>query len=264
MDAGPLRREDEAGGVSVLTLADAATRNSLSEAMLAALADAFAVIETDRAVRCVVLAAEGSVFSSGHHLGEMQAHRNDPDGGRTYVEGLFARCAVVMTSIARLRAPVIAAVEGLATAAGCQLVATCDLAVAARSAGFAAPGGKGGWFCHTPMVAIARDIGRKHAAELAYTGDVITADKALEWGLVNQVVPDADLDTAVADLLARATRGSRSSKALGKLTLHQQLAMSQDAAYQLAVQVMADSSQTAAAQEGMTAFLEKRSPRWPD
>jgi enoyl-CoA hydratase/carnithine racemase len=169
-----------------------------------------------------------------------------------------------MLGLARLPVPVVACVQGIATAAGCQLVASCDLAVAVDEATFATPGGRGGWFCHTPMVAIARDIGRKHAAELAYTGDVITADKALEWGLVNQVVPDADLDTAVADLLARATRGSRSSKALGKLTLHQQLAMSQDAAYQLAVQVMADSSQTAAAQEGMTAFLEKRSPRWPD
>jgi enoyl-CoA hydratase/carnithine racemase len=219
------------GDVTTITMNRPGRRNALSHAHLRDLLAAFTAAAASDATG-LILAGAGPVFSAGHDFADIAGA--EPAA----VRSLLDTCV--------------------------QLVATCDLAVAARSAGFAAPGGKGGWFCHTPMVAIARDIGRKHAAELAYTGDVITADKALEWGLVNQVVPDADLDTAVADLLARATRGSRSSKALGKLTLHQQLAMSQDAAYQLAVQVMADSSQTAAAQEGMTAFLEKRSPRWPD
>ena len=232
-------------------------RNALSLEHMRELIAAFRAVGESDALG-IVLAGNGPVFSAGHDFADVA------DADLSAVRSLLLTCTELMTLMQQVPQPVVARVHGLATAAGCQLVASADLAVASEEAGFAAPGGKGGWFCHTPMVAIARDIGRKHAAELAYTGDVITADKALEWGLVNQVVPDADLDTAVADLLARATRGSRSSKALGKLTLHQQLAMSQDAAYQLAVQVMADSSQTAAAQEGMTAFLEKRSPRWPD
>ena len=245
------------GDVTTITMNRPGRRNALSHAHLRDLLAAFTAAAASDATG-LSLAGAGPVFSAGHDFADIAGA--EPAA----VRSLLDTCVELMDLIQAVPQPVVARVHGLATAAGCQLVATCDLAVAARSAGFAAPGGKGGWFCHTPMVAIARDIGRKHAAELAYTGDVITADKALEWGLVNQVVPDADLDTAVADLLARATRGSRSSKALGKLTLHQQLAMSQDAAYQLAVQVMADSSQTAAAQEGMTAFLEKRSPRWPD
>jgi enoyl-CoA hydratase/carnithine racemase len=152
----------------------------------------------------------------------------------------------------------------LATAAGCQLVATCDLAVAAESAGFAAPGGKGGWFCHTPMVAIARNVGRKRAAELAFTGDTISAAQAFDWGLVNRVVLDSELDAAVRELLGRATRGSRSSKALGKTTLYDQISLGQADAYQLATQVMAESSQSVTAREGMAAFLGKREPRWTD
>ena len=159
---------------------------------------------------------------------------------------------------------VLARVHALATAAGCQLVASCDLAVAAESAGFAAPGGKGGWFCHTPMVAIARDVGRKRAMELALTGDVIDAATALDWGLVNRVVPDADLDDAVADLMARATRGSRASKAWGKQTMHAQLGRPERDAYTTAVEVMAAASQLPGAVEGMSAFLGKRRPVWPD
>jgi enoyl-CoA hydratase/carnithine racemase len=142
-------------------------------------------------------------------------------------------------------------------------VASCDLAVAADTAAFAAPGGKGGWFCHTPMVAIARNVGRKRAAELALTGDPISAQQALDWGLVNAVAPAAGLDEAVASLLGRATRGSRASKALGKTTLYAQLSLGQDDAYRLAIEVMAASSQTDAAREGMAAFLEKRPAVWP-
>jgi len=158
---------------------------------------------------------------------------------------------------------VIARVHGLATAAGCQLVATCDLAVAAWNAGFAAPGGKGGWFCHTPMVPVARNVGRKRAMELALTGDVIDAATALEWGLVNRAVPNEELEKATRELLERATRGSRRSKALGKQAMYAQLGHPEADAYTYAVEVMAAASQTPEAQEGIRAFLDKRAPEWP-
>jgi enoyl-CoA hydratase/carnithine racemase len=158
----------------------------------------------------------------------------------------------------------MARVHGLATAAGCQLVASCDLAVAAESAGFATPGGKFGWFCHTPMVAVARNVGRKRAMEMALTGEVIDAATALDWGLVNRVVPDADLDDAVNDLMDAATRGSRASKALGKQTLYAQLDRPEREAYEIALTVMADASQTPGASEWTASFLEKRPPVWTD
>jgi enoyl-CoA hydratase/carnithine racemase len=169
-----------------------------------------------------------------------------------------------MRTIQSVPQVVIARVHGLATAAGCQLVASCDLAVAARSAGFALPGGKGGWFCHTPAVPVARAVGRKRLMELALTGDVIDAATALDWGLVNRVVPDDELDDAVAELLGRATQGSRASKALGKQILYAQLDRPELDAYTIALEAMAAASQTPAAREGMAAFLEKRKPDWRD
>jgi enoyl-CoA hydratase/carnithine racemase len=169
-----------------------------------------------------------------------------------------------MCTIQSVSQVVLARVHGLATAAGCQLVASCDLAIAAHSAGFALPGGKGGWFCHTPAVPVARTIGRKRLMELALTGDAIDAPTALDWGLVNEVVPDEDLDKAVAHLLARATRGSRASKAMGKQTLYAQLDRPEADAYAIALEVMASASQLPGAHEGMAAFLEKRPPVWPD
>jgi enoyl-CoA hydratase/carnithine racemase len=157
---------------------------------------------------------------------------------------------------------VVAVSPKLATAAGCQLVATADLAVASEDAGFAAPGGKGGWFCHTPMVAIARNVGRKRAAELAMSGDVIDARTALDWGLVNRVVPAARLDSAVHDLLERVTRGSAQSKGIGKQALYAQIDLDQPKAYAYAVEVMAATGQLPEAREWMRAFLEKRKPNW--
>ena len=154
--------------------------------------------------------------------------------------------------------------DGLATAAGCQLVASCDLAVAAESAAFALPGGKGGWFCHTPAVPVARAIGRKRLMEMALTGDPVDARTAEHWGLVNRVVPDDQLDTAVTELLHRATRGSRQSKALGKQVLYAQLDRPESDAYTIAAEAMAAASQTPQAREGMAAFLEKRPPVWPE
>ena len=204
----------------------------------------------------MILAAAGPVFSAGHDFADMAGADL-----RTARE-LLLLCTDVMTRLGEIPQIVLARVHGLATAAGCQLVAACDLAVAGASAGFAAPGGKGGLFCHTPMVAVARNIGRKRAAELAFTGDVIDAATAAEWGLVNRVVPDDELEEAARALLLRACRGSAYSKRLGKATLYAQMDLPQPEAYRLAVEVMAAATQTADAQEGMASFLEKRPPLW--
>jgi enoyl-CoA hydratase/carnithine racemase len=250
-------RVERTGDTVCITMARPSRRNALSRDHLTELLAAFTEAGTTDATG-IVLAGEGPVFSAGHDFADV--------AGRPLAEvrSLLALCTELMRTIQEVPQVVVARVHALATAAGCQLVASCDLAVAAESAGFAAPGGKGGWFCHTPMVAIARNVGRKRAMEMALTGDVIDARTALEWGLVNRVVPDAGLDTAVSDLLSRATRGSRASKAWGKQTLYAQLDRPERDAYDIAVPVMAAASQQAGAQEGMAAFLEKRSPVWPD
>jgi enoyl-CoA hydratase/carnithine racemase len=244
-------------GSVTITMNRPQRRNALSLDHLRDLITAFRMVG-DSDAPGVILAGNGPVFSAGHDFADIAT------SDLAAVRAVLDTCLELMELIQSVPQPVIARVHGLATAAGCQLVATCDLAVAAASAGFAAPGGKGGWFCHTPMVAIGRTVGRKRAAELALTGDAITAEQALDWGLVNQVVPDADLDSAVRELLTRATRGSRVSKALGKRTLYQQLSLPQAEAYHLATEVMAESSQTPAARESMAAFLTKRSPEWTD
>ena len=243
--------------VATITMNRPERRNALSLGHLRDLISAFTKVGAGDTAG-IVLAGSGPVFSAGHDFADVLG------ADLTEVRELLDTCRELMDLIQSVPQPVVARVHGLATAAGCQLVATCDLAVAADTAGFAAPGGKGGWFCHTPMVAIARNVGRKRAAELALTGDVITAEQALEWGLINRAVPAADLDTAVHDLLTRATRGSRSSKALGKATLWEQLDLPQDDAYRLATRVMAESSQSPAATEGISAFLAKRTPNWTD
>ena len=240
-----------------ITMTRGPKRNALSREHLTQLLTALTAAGESDATG-IVLAAEGPVFSAGHDFGDVV--------GRPVAEvrSLLLLCTELMETIQSVPQVVVARVHALATAAGCQLVASCDLAVAAESAGFAAPGGKGGWFCHTPMVAIARNVGRKRAMELALTGDVIDARTALDWGLVNRVVPDADLDDAVDDLLARATRGSRASKAWGKQTMYAQLDRPERDAYGIAVEVMAAASQLDGAREGMTSFLEKRRPVWSD
>ena len=194
------------------------------------------------------------MFSAGHNFGDM--------AGATYDEArhVFDVCTRMMTAFQSVPQVVIARVHALATAAGCQLVASCDLAVAAASAGFAIPGGKGGLFCTTPLVAVARSIGRKRALEMAFTGDAIDAATAAEWGLINRAVPDDELDAAVDDLLGRATRGSAASKALGKRAFYTQIDMDQARAYEYASNVMAAAVTTAPAQEGIAAFLAKRPP----
>jgi len=243
------------GETARITLNRPERRNALPESMLRELLDAFEQVGASDATG-IILAAEGPVFCSGHDFADV--HGRDHASSRD----LLQLCTSLMRAVQTVPQVVIARVHALATAAGCQLVASCDLAVAAESAGFALPGGKGGWFCHTPAVAVARTISRKHLMELALTGDVIDATTAAQWGLVNYTVPDDELDTAVEQLLARATRGSRASKALGKQTLRAQLDRPEDDAYALAIEVMAAASQTADATEGRNAFLEKRQPVW--
>ncbi|PRX49239.1 enoyl-CoA hydratase/carnithine racemase [Prauserella shujinwangii] len=245
------------GDTVTITMNRASRRNSLSEDHLRELLAAFQEAGAGDATG-IVLAGAGPVFSAGHDFGDVAAR--DLVG----VRELLRLCTDLMGTIQSVPQVVVARVHGLATAAGCQLVASCDLAVAAESAGFALPGGKGGWFCHTPAVPVARAVGRKRLMELALTGEAIDAATALDWGLVNRVVPDEQLDDAVADLLARATRGSRASKALGKQTLYAQLDRPEQDAYAIALEVMASASQLPGAREGMAAFLEKRKPSWPD
>jgi enoyl-CoA hydratase/carnithine racemase len=246
---------EERGAHTTITLACPQRRNALSEQMLSELLAAFTSVGASPASG-IVLAAQGSVFSAGHDF--VDVHARDEGG----VEDLLELCTLVMRTVESVPQVVVARVQGLATAAGCQLVASCDLAVAAGSAGFALPGGKGGWFCHTPSVPVARAVGRKRLMEMALTGDVVGAQQAAEWGLVNYAVPDDELDSAVEDLLGRATRGSAASKALGKQTLYRQLDRPEDEAYGIAVGAMAGSSQLPDAVEGRAAFLEKRSPVW--
>ena len=241
------------GGTVTVTLCNPAKRNALSLDVLHALTDAFRTAGESDATG-IVLAAEGPVFSAGHNFGEMKGASFDD------AHELFTVCSSLMQMMHTVPQPIVARVHALATAAGCQLVASCDLAVAARSASFAIPGGKGGLFCHTPLVAVARNLSRKQALEMAMTGDAISAETALQWGFVNSVVEDADLDAAVTDLLRRATRGSAWSKALGKRTFYEQINMAEADAYTFASAVMADAVTGDAAQEGISAFLEKREP----
>lgn len=232
-------------------------RNALSEPHLRELLDAFETAGRSDATG-IVLAGAGKAFSAGHDFADVSSR--DLAG----VRHLLRLCTHVMGTIEAVPQVVVAKVATIATAAGCQLVATCDLAVAAESASFALPGGKGGWFCHTPAVPVARNIGRKRLMEMTLTGDPVDARTAAEWGLVNYAVPDAELDAAVDELLARATRGTRFGKGVGKQTLYAQLDRPEADAYAVAVEVMASMSQSPGAREGMTSFLEKRPPVWTD
>ena len=246
---------ERSGDFATITMNRPRRRNALSLAHMRELITAFGDVGNSDALG-IVLAGHGPVFSSGHDLAEVAA------GDLQQIRSLLATCTELMTLMQQVPQPVVARVHGLATAAGCQLVASADLAVASEDAGFAAPGGKGGWFCHTPMVAIARNVGRKRAAELAMSGDVIDARTALDWGLVNRVAPAAQLDSAVQDLLDRVTRGSAASKGIGKQALYAQIDLDQSKAYAYAIEVMAATSQLPDAREWTQAFLEKRKPDW--
>jgi enoyl-CoA hydratase/carnithine racemase len=243
------------GPVARITMNLPKKRNALSLEHMTELLRAFRQVGESDATG-VVLGANGPVFSAGHDFADMAG------ADLAAMRRLLTTCADLMTTIQSIPQPVIARVHALATAAGCQLVATADLAVAAETAAFAVPGGKGGWFCTTPMVAVGRAVGRKRALELALTGDPIDAATAADWGLVNKVVPADELDAAVDDLLARATRGSTTSKGIGKQAFYAQIDLDQPKAYAYAVEVMAAASQIPDAREGVAAFLEKRHPNF--
>lgn len=262
--AQPVRRSAGPEGVAVLTLARPAQRNSLSEATMAALSATLADIAADASVRAVVLAAEGPVFSAGHDLKEIQGHRGDADRGRAYFEDVLKRCAALMTAIVRLPQPVIAAVEGMATAAGAQLVASCDLAVAGASARFCTPGVNIGLFCHTPMVALSRNVSRKHAMEMLLLGDWIEADDAARMGLVNRVVEAGGALAAATTLAQRIAAKSQVPVKLGKAAFYAQSEMGLDDAYAYASRVMTENMLARDADEGISAVLEKRAPVWED
>ena len=248
---------DTDGPITTITLDRPEKRNALALEVMIELTGVLREVGESDALG-VVLAANGPVFSAGHNFADMAGASLDE------VRHLFAVCTEMMDTVQSIPQPVVAKVHALATAAGCQLVATCDLAVAAESAAFAIPGGKGGLFCHTPLVAVARSVGRKRALEMALTGDPIDAHTAVAWGLINHVVADEQLDTAVADLIGRATRGSARSKALGKQGFYAQVGLDQSAAYVFAVELMATAAVSADAQEGIAAFLEKRRPQFTE
>src|SRR5262245_52086310 len=244
-------------GLGTITMNRPAQRNALSEAHMRELIDAFGRLGDDPEVRAIVLAGNGAVFSAGHDFADMV--ERDLDGMRRLLE----ICRELMRTMQQVPQPVVARVHALATAAGCQLVATADLAVAAEEAMFATPGGRGGWFCHTPMVAVARAVGRKRALEMAFTGDPIDARTALDWGLVNRVAPLADLDAETERLALAASRGSHDSKALGKRVLYETLDLDVDAAYARAIEAMAGAALTDDGREAMRSFLEKRPGVYP-
>jgi enoyl-CoA hydratase/carnithine racemase len=261
-DAALLR--ETVGAIAILTLNRPRTRNTLTEALLAALGAELSAIAADRAVRTVVLTAKGPAFSGGHDLTELTARRTDADRGRAYFRHIMLTCSAMMQQIVWPPQPVIAAVQGTATAAGCQLVASCDLAVASDAAKFGVSGINAGLFCSTPMVALSRNVSRKHAMEMLLTGDLVSAKQAYRIGLVNRVVrAGSELEAALA--LGRKIAGKSSLvEKLGKHAFYRQLEMKLDDAYRYTADVMVENMMAHDAEEGIAAFVEKRAPKWED
>jgi enoyl-CoA hydratase/carnithine racemase len=260
----PALLRERRDGVALLTMNRPEQRNTLSEAMLASFAQTLGEIAADRAVRAVVLAAAGPAFCAGHDLKELTARRSDPDGGKDYFRHIMETCSDVMQAIVGLPQPVIAAVRGLATAAGCQLVASCDLAVASAKAEFCTPGVDIGLFCSTPMVALSRNVTPKHAMEMLLTGDRISAEQAQRIGLVNRVVePGSETEAALALARKIAAKSTLTVK-IGKEAFYRQREMPLAEAYRYASQVMTENMMARDAEEGICAVLEKRAPRWED
>jgi len=260
----PLVLRETSDTIAILTLNRPPTRNCLSAAMIVALAEALEAIAADRTIRAVVLAANGPAFCAGHDLKELAARRGDPDRGQAFYTHVMASCSAVMQKIVRLPQPVIAAVHATATAAGCQLVASCDLAVASSAARFATPGVNIGLFCSTPMVALSRNVARKHAMEMLLTGDLISADDAQRVGLVNRVVaPGAEREEARALARKIAAKSTHVVK-IGKEAFYRQLELDLAGAYDYASKVMVENMMARDAEEGIAAFVEKRLPSWED
>ncbi|MBX3547549.1 MAG: enoyl-CoA hydratase [Xanthobacteraceae bacterium] len=263
-DNEPIVLREDHGPVTMLVLNRPAARNSLSQAMIDTLTDEIAKIRDDKAVRVLIIAANGPGFCAGHDMKEMTARRADSDKGRAFFAHMFESCAKMMMSIVHLPKPVIAAVGGAASAAGCQLVASCDLAVASREARFATPGVDIGLFCSTPMVALSRNVTNKHAMEMLLTGDLIPAQRAYEIGLVNRVV---EIETERHEALELANRiASKSAYTLkiGKEAFYRQRELDLESAYRYTAQVMTENMLARDAEEGIGAFVEKRTPKWED
>jgi enoyl-CoA hydratase/carnithine racemase len=259
--AAVLLRENE-GPVAVLTLNRPAARNSLSEALLVALGEALASIAKDHSVRAVVLAASGSAFCAGHDLKELTSRRSDADGGRAYFQHIMTICSTMMQQIVALPQPVIAAVQGVASAAGCQLVASCDLAIASTKAGFATPGVDIGLFCSTPMVALSRNVARKHAMEMLLTGEIIPAEKAAAMGLINEVVAAGQERARAIERAQQIASKSSHVIGIGKAAFYRQIELPLAEAYNYASKVMTENMMARDAEEGICAFIEKRDPSW--
>jgi enoyl-CoA hydratase/carnithine racemase len=259
----PLVLTSRDGHVLRLTLNRPGARNALSEALMAALQAALDAAAHDDS-RVIVLAAEGPAFCSGHDLKEMTAHRKEADAGKAAFAAIFAQCSRLMQTIVRHPKPIIAQVQGIATAAGCQLVASCDLAVASSEAKFATPGVNIGLFCSTPMVALSRNVSRKHAMEMLLTGDMISANQAYHMGLVNRVVTHDSLETDTMALAQQIASKPRATVKIGKEAFYRQLEMPLSEAYDYASKVMTENMLHAEANEGIGAFVEKRDPKWPD
>jgi enoyl-CoA hydratase/carnithine racemase len=259
-----LLRDTDAAGVHTLVLNRPARRNSLNLALILELRRALDEIANDRDVRAVVLASNGLAFCAGHDLAELTAHRSDPDGGEEFFRRTMTECASMMQQVANLPQPVIAAVHGIATAAGCQLVATCDLAIADADARFCTPGVSIGLFCSTPAVALSRAVPAKPAMEMLLTGDLIGADEAQRIFLVNRVVPAGAAREAATSLARRICERSALTMRVGKAAFRRQLGCDLAAAYQDAAQVMVQNLLAADAAEGISAFLQKRTPVWQD
>jgi len=256
-----LVEEHLAEGILRITLLNPPA-NALSIALMTGLKGALERAGENRDVRVVILQHEGKVFSAGHDLKEMQARRSDPDRGRAFFVETMELCAALMQTVVRLPKPVIAAIDGVATAAGCQLVASCDLAVATAQARFATPGVNIGLFCSTPMVALSRNISRKHAMEMLLTGEMIDAEQALSFGLVNRVVTREMLDDAVMQLARMIVSKSPLTLKIGKEAFYNQAEMSLADAYDYTVRVMVENMMARDAEEGIGAFIEKRDPAW--
>jgi enoyl-CoA hydratase/carnithine racemase len=260
----PILLRETLGSISVLTLNRPQARNSLSEGLIAELHAALKQIHDDSGVRAVVIAANGSAFSAGHDIKELTARRADADRGRAYFARIMAACSAMMQAIVHLPKPVVAAVQGVATAAGCQLVASSDLAVASETATFATPGVDIGLFCSTPMVALSRNVPRKQAMEMLLTGEPVSATRARELGLVNRVVAaGTERDAAIA-LAGQVALKSAHTIKLGKAAFYRQAEMSLADAYRYAAEVMTENMMARDAEEGIGAFIEKREPKWQD
>ena len=258
----PILERNDTGAIARLTLNHPEKLNALSDAMLAALADEFEALAADEKIRVVIIAGAGKAFCAGHDLKEMTQGRQAEDGGKAYFADLFARCTKVMTAIRNLPQPVIAQPPGIATAAGCQLVASCDMAVAAEGTRFGVNGVNIGLFCSTPMVALSRNIPRKQAFEMLTTGEFIDTDRALDLGLINRAVPQDELDEATNQLAETVASKLGAAVRIGKRAFYDQLEMGLDQAYAHTGQVMVENMLYRDTEEGIAAFLEKRPPQW--